>query len=77
MLTRQAMDDYLSYNPEILVTACPMCKKTFSRDRRLRIMDIAEVVVENSQINWREKQLSFELAPLQSKNKKEQFRSVG
>ena len=44
ILTARAVDDYLSYQPDILATACPMCKKTFSRSRQIRVMDISEVV---------------------------------
>jgi hypothetical protein len=28
------------------VTACPLCKKTFVRDRRIEVLDIAELVVK-------------------------------
>lgn len=42
----QAIQEYLSYQPDSLVTACPMCKKTFSRSKQLKVIDIAEVVVE-------------------------------
>ena len=45
VLTGRAVDDYLSYHPEILATACPMCKKTFSRNRQIRVMDISELVL--------------------------------
>ncbi|MGQ1890419.1 (Fe-S)-binding protein [Thermophagus sp. OGC60D27] len=47
-LTSKALDDYLMYFPDLLVTACPLCKKTFSRSRRIKVMDIAEVVVANA-----------------------------
>jgi Fe-S oxidoreductase len=45
VMTGMAVDDYLSYRPDILATACPLCKKTFSRNRQVEVMDIAEVTV--------------------------------
>jgi len=39
-----AMDEYLSYQPDILATACPLCKKTFAKSRDLPVHDIAEIV---------------------------------
>ncbi len=43
-IRERAIDEYISYKPDILVTACPLCKKTFSKSRRVRVHDIAEVV---------------------------------
>ena len=40
----KAMDEYLSYQPDMLVTACPLCKKTFAKSRDLPVYDIAEIV---------------------------------
>jgi Fe-S oxidoreductase len=40
----KAMDEYLSYQPDVLVTACPLCKKTFAKNRDLPVHDIAEIV---------------------------------
>ena len=40
----KAMDEYLSYQPDILATACPMCKKTFAKSRDIPVHDIAEIV---------------------------------
>lgn len=42
-LQKQAVAEFRSYRPEALVTACPMCKKTFVRHKDLKVMDIAEV----------------------------------
>jgi Fe-S oxidoreductase len=33
-------------NPEILATACPLCKKTFSKVTSTRVADIAEIVAD-------------------------------
>ena len=46
ILRDQAVNDFLQYQPDVLATACPMCKKTFARDRRIDVMDIAEIVVK-------------------------------
>lgn len=33
--------------PDVLVTACPLCKKTFDSGNRVPVKDIAEIVAEN------------------------------
>ncbi len=40
----KALDEYLTYQPELLATACPLCKKTFAKSRKLPVHDIAEIV---------------------------------
>lgn len=47
LIRQQAVADYQSYEPDLLVTACPMCKKTFGRDKQLQVMDISEVIVQS------------------------------
>ena len=46
MITRQALANYLEGDPEILVTACPLCKKTFAKLSPVEVRDIAELVEE-------------------------------
>lgn len=47
-LSKAAVDAYLSYRPDVLVTACPLCKKTFSKtDSGIEVKDIAEIVARN------------------------------
>jgi Fe-S oxidoreductase len=46
ILRDQAMLEYKSYEPDLLVTACPKCKKTFAGSRQLAVRDISEVVVD-------------------------------
>lgn len=47
-LSQDALNAYLAYQPDLLVTACPLCKKTFSKvDSPVPVKDIAEVVAEN------------------------------
>ena len=48
ILRDQAMEDYLQYNPDILATACPMCKKTFARHRGIKVFDISEIVANSA-----------------------------
>jgi Fe-S oxidoreductase len=40
----KALNEYITYQPDILATACPLCKKTFAKSRELPVMDIAEIV---------------------------------
>lgn len=47
-IAANAVEAYAAYNPEMIVTACPLCKKTFSKKTApVPIKDIAEVVAEN------------------------------
>ena len=43
-ISNKAMDEYLSYQPDMLATACPLCKKTFAKNRNLPVHDISEIV---------------------------------
>lgn len=45
-ITKEALANYLKGDPEILVTACPLCKKTFAKLSPVQVMDIAELVME-------------------------------
>lgn len=47
VVTDNALNTYLEDNPDILVTACPSCKKTFMRRRKGVVMDIAEFVMKS------------------------------
>jgi len=40
----EALKEYLSYQPDMLATACPLCKKTFAKSNKLPVHDIAEIV---------------------------------
>lgn len=44
MIRNKALDILMSSQPDMLVTACPLCKKTFSKGNELVVRDIAEVV---------------------------------
>ncbi len=43
-LTKNALEYLLKDRPDILVTACPLCKKTFSKHSGTEVRDIAEMV---------------------------------
>lgn len=45
-ITKEALANYLKGDPEILVTACPLCKKTFAKLSPVEVVDIAELVME-------------------------------
>jgi Fe-S oxidoreductase len=45
-IARNAASELTKTNPDILATACPLCKKTFSSATRTRVADIAEIVAE-------------------------------
>lgn len=47
VLSTQVMNEFASYNPDYVVTSCPLCKKTFAKTDILPVKDLAEVVVEN------------------------------
>lgn len=40
----KVLDEYLEYRPEVLATACPLCKKTFAKSNRLPVHDVSEIV---------------------------------
>jgi Fe-S oxidoreductase len=44
-------------NPDILATACPLCKKTFSSVTQTRVADISEIVAESLNINLTKKNI--------------------
>ncbi len=47
-LSQDTVNAYLTYKPDILVTACPLCKKTFAKTEiPVPVQDIAEVVAES------------------------------
>lgn len=45
-IRNHAIDSYAAYQPDVLVTSCPLCKKTFARNKKLPVLDIAEIVVK-------------------------------
>jgi len=47
ILSGKAMEEFASYNPDVVVTSCPLCKKTFSKVNSVPVKDLAEVVVNS------------------------------
>jgi Fe-S oxidoreductase len=45
-IARDAAAELTKSNPDILATACPLCKKTFAAATSCRVADIAEIVAE-------------------------------
>ena len=45
VLAGKAMEEFASYNPDVVVTSCPLCKKTFAKVNSVAVKDLAEVVV--------------------------------
>ncbi len=43
-IREKAMDEYVRYKPDVLATACPLCKKTFAKSRQLPVHDISEII---------------------------------
>ncbi|MBO7567194.1 MAG: (Fe-S)-binding protein, partial [Bacteroidales bacterium] len=46
VLAGKAMEEFASYNPDVVVTSCPLCKKTFAKVNSVAVKDLAEIVVE-------------------------------
>ena len=46
-ITVNSVNDLMFNNPDQIVTACPLCLKTFARKSPVAVKDIAEVVAEN------------------------------
>ena len=46
-ITANSIKDLRYNNPDEIVTACPLCLKTFARKSPIEVKDIAEIVVEN------------------------------
>lgn len=47
-LSRDAVAAYAAYTPDVIVTACPLCKKTFTKaETPVPVKDIAEIVAES------------------------------
>jgi Fe-S oxidoreductase len=57
-IARDAAFELTKCNPDILATACPLCKKTFSAATNTKVADIAELVAEALIIPQSEKNIS-------------------
>jgi len=43
----KVLEEYSAFNHDFLVTACPLCKKTFAKGNKQPVYDIAEIVVNS------------------------------
>lgn len=43
-IRNKTLEEYITYQPDMLATACPLCKKTFAKTNKLNVHDIAEIV---------------------------------
>jgi Fe-S oxidoreductase len=48
-ITKNSIKDLMHNNPEEIVTACPLCLKTFARLAPVKVRDIAEIVANSIQ----------------------------
>jgi Fe-S oxidoreductase len=46
LITQDAISNLLTGDPELIVTSCPLCKKTFTRHSPVDVVDIAEIVAD-------------------------------
>ena len=46
-ITVNSVNDLMFENPDEIVTACPLCLKTFAKKSPVKVKDIAEIVAEN------------------------------
>ncbi len=53
MVRNEALEMLTKNNPDILATACPMCKKSFTQGNGVKVKDIAEIVADNLEITSR------------------------
>lgn len=44
IMTQEALKNLMTENPDVIATACPLCKKTFAKLSPTEVMDIAELV---------------------------------
>ena len=48
-ITKNSIKDLMTNHPEEIVTACPLCLKTFARLAPIKVKDIAEIVADSIQ----------------------------
>jgi Fe-S oxidoreductase len=46
IIAKNAVEELTINNPDVLATACPLCKKTFAPVTNVKVLDIAEIVAE-------------------------------
>jgi Fe-S oxidoreductase len=53
-ITKEALSNLMEQKPDVLATACPLCKKTFTRFSPVDVKDIAELVYESIPVGSRQ-----------------------
>ena len=43
-ITADALQTLTENKPDVLVTGCPLCKKTFTQSAPIQVLDIAEII---------------------------------
>jgi len=46
-ISNKVLDYYNSYNADFLVTACPLCKKSFVKSNKIQVFDLSEIVANS------------------------------
>ena len=46
-ITENSIRNLMANSPDRIVTACPLCMKTFSRQSEVKVIDFAQVIAEN------------------------------
>lgn len=46
LITVNALENLTASDPEILATACPLCKKTFLKHAKIGVLDVAEMIYD-------------------------------
>jgi len=46
LITKDALEHLEASDPEVVATACPLCKKTFAKHAQVEVLDIAEIVYD-------------------------------
>jgi Fe-S oxidoreductase len=64
MIARNTAAELSSHNPDIIATACPLCKKTLSPFTETRVADISEIVAESLSSRIMKKKLNKEFYEL-------------
>jgi len=50
-VTQNAISSFMKHSPEVLVTSCPLCKKTFSKFANIPVQDISEFILDSLPID--------------------------
>jgi len=67
-ITDKVLTEYQNYSPDLLITGCPLCKKTFAKRNKIPVLDLAEIVAmgirKNQKLIPQEEQISLQKATI-------------